>query len=278
MSAESNPTPSEGSKKESWLKTIVGVGPIQGPLNFVLILIFGIGIGFVICISSLISFPFIYEPLIGGAVRETIAAIPTPTLQPTYTLMPTYTPYVVMPVIPISQTASITPSLTPSKTPTPTCAFAGQTDDETIHNLINAEASAANSQSIDTIVAIFSPDAVFEDYAQNGSNGSPPKTWIGPLVRYKDDLFINAKLKDVQNFDISKAGSSSDGNTAWYTSGSKGFYLSKGDWQEFNNGSLVGKNKTQYGSNHWTLQRKPDGCWAIFRFAFNAGHISFPPQ
>lgn len=172
-------------------------------------------------------------------------------------------------------TSSSTPSQTQTLTPTPLCPYAADTDDETIQALIAAEAEAVNRKSIDIILAIFSSDAVFTDYAV--PSGQPPHTWFGPIARYKDDLFKNTDLSDVVNFDILPAGPGILGDTAYYTSGSKGSYRSGDKWVTFFNGSKVGEDSTPYGSNHWTLHRNSNGCWVIARFDFNAGHIPFPP-
>lgn len=188
-----------------------------------------------------------------------LTTTPSPTTTPTPTATPTLTP-------------TTTSTSTPTPTPTPTCPYEGETDNETIVNLIQAEATAANTKSITITQNIFSPDAIFTDYAQK-----PPKTWYGPLARYGDDLFKFVDFKEVEHFDILPVGQGIAGNMAWYTSGSKGFYKTSGsDWQEMFNGSLVSTPPTEFGSEHWTLTKNRVGCWVITQMDFNAGLIPFP--
>ncbi len=169
-----------------------------------------------------------------------------------------------------------TPISTPAPTFTsiPACPYQGKTDHETIVNLIQAEAEASNTKSIAIMQTIFAPDAIFYDEAPN-----PPKLWVGPLARYRDDLFKTTDFKDVEHFDILPVGQGIAGNMAWYTSGSKGFYkINGGEWQAFSNGSLVSTTPppTAHGSEHWILEKNSAGCWAIMQMEFNAGHIPFP--
>lgn len=150
------------------------------------------------------------------------------------------------------------------------CPYQGRNDDETIKNLIRAEADAVNRESLDTILAIFAPDASI----QEGDDGP---TWNSPLARYRDDLFENVDFKDVEHFDISQVKWALDGDQAWYASGSRGFLNVGDEWQSFVNGSLISDPPTEYGSDHWTFRRNSQGCWVIVRLAFNAGHVPFPP-
>ena len=179
-------------------------------------------------------------------------------------------------------TSTPSPTSTPTPTPDPlstatftVCRIQEMTDEETIVKLIRAEADASNEEDIAVMQSIFTPDAVFSDYVSFPSN--PPQLWVGVLARYQDDLFKNADFKQVEHFDILPVGEGISGDMAWYTSGSKGFYrIIGGDWQEFNNGSLVSIPPTQYGSEHWILKKNSDGCWVIVQMEFNAGHVKFP--
>jgi ketosteroid isomerase-like protein len=165
-----------------------------------------------------------------------------------------------------------TPTISPTITSTPyICPFQGQTDGETIVNLIEAEAAAVNDKDLDTIKNIFAPDAVIYDYVT-------PKEWSGPLARYRDDLFQTMDFRDVEHFDILPVGLGIDGDTAYYTSGSQGDYRKIGEssWTFFFNGSLTSTPRAEFGSDHWTLKKDNNGCWFIVRMDINAGHIPFP--
>jgi hypothetical protein len=171
-------------------------------------------------------------------------------------------------------TSTPIPTPAPTFTSTPACPYQEKTDHETIVNLIQAEAEASNTKSIAIMQTIFAPDAIFYDDAPD-----PPKSWAGPLARYKDDLFAYTDLKDEEHFDILPVGPGIAGNMAWYTSGSKGFYrINGGVWTEFFNGSLVSTPPTQYGSEHWILKKNSIGCWTIIQMEFDAGHEEFPPK
>jgi len=165
------------------------------------------------------------------------------------------------------QNSPLSPIFVPTSTPY-RCPYKSQTDHETIIKLIEAEAAAVNTKDAGIILAIFAPDAVFHDHAS-----APSKEWNSPIKRYQDDLFKTMEFQSVDHFDISLA--EIIGNTAYYTSGSKGYYrVGNGDWVEMLNGSLT---STQYGSEHWVLQKNTNGCWVIVQMDFNAGHIKFPP-
>lgn len=194
---------------------------------------------------------------------------------PTTTPTPLLPPSTEIPATTHTPTSTPTPFHTPTLIPTPPCPYAAGTDDETIRALIAIEAEAVNRKSIDIILTIFSAEAVFVDNAVPA--GQPPRTWFGPLARYKDDLFMNTDLRDTSHFDILPAGPGIVGDTAYYTSGSKGSYRSGDNWEPYFNGSKVGEEPTLYGSDHWTLRRDSNGCWAIVRLDFNAGHVPFPP-
>ena len=176
----------------------------------------------------------------------------------------------------LSSTHTPQPTITPVPTITPTqfiCPFQGQTDEETIVNLIQAEAIAVNTKDLNIIMTIFAPNAAFYDYALVPPKESPEE-WIGPDDRYEKVLFRTTEFREVEHFDIYSVGSGIDGNPAYYISGSKGSYRIGGEeWRNFNNPSTP---STQYGSDHWVLQKNNNGCWVIIRMDFNAGHIKFP--
>jgi hypothetical protein len=146
------------------------------------------------------------------------------------------------------------------------------TDDGTIVGLIQAEAIASNAKDISIIQAIFDPGAIFYDFASD-----PAKSWNGPLARYQDDLFSITDFQNMEHFDILPVKPGISGDTAYYTSGSKGEYrIDGGDWNRFFNGSLVSRPSTQYGSEHWILKKNSTGCWSIVQMEFNAGEERFP--
>jgi len=165
------------------------------------------------------------------------------------------------------------PPLTFTSTPY-ICPFQGQTDNETIVNLIQAEAVAVNTKDLDIILKIFAANAEFYDYVTK-----PPRIWNGPHERYKEDLF-KTEFSEVKHFDILPAGLGIDGDRAYYISGSMGYYKSEGTWEYFFNGSSKSMPPTptaKFGSDHWVLQKNNNGCWVIIRMEFNAGHEEFPP-
>lgn len=176
------------------------------------------------------------------------------------------------PTLPVPTLAVPAPTLAPpTATAAPPCPYAGRTDDDTIRQLIQAEAEAVNGQSLDVITAIFAPDAVITDYAGQ-------RSWPSPLARYQDYLFREFQFRAVEHFDIVAVGQDTAGAAVWYTSGSRGYYQEgQGSWQTFFNGSLISQPRTDYGSDHWTFGRTSAGCWMITRFDLNAGHIAFPP-
>jgi hypothetical protein len=199
----------------------------------------------------------------------------TGTLTPTLTLTPTST---ITLTPPLTSTTSFTPTptLSPTVTLAPTltseivvnCPYQGINDNQTIINLIQMEAVASNTKDMSIIQSIFSSDAVFHDYSTE-----PSKTWIGPKVRYQDDLFRNTDLQKVEHFDILPAGNGIVGDRATYTSGSKGEYRAGDTYVPFINGS---SKTTKYGSDHWILGKNDQGCWVIEELDINAGHVQFP--
>ncbi len=152
------------------------------------------------------------------------------------------------------------------------CPFEADTDAETIVRLIRAESEAVNCENISIIQAIFAEDAIIRD-AANGNE------WHDPMARYQT-LFANLDFRDLTHFDILPAGPGITETVAYYISGNNGQYKGGGGkWQDIYNGSTLDHlgPPTQYGSDHWTLQRNSAGCWVITEFTFNAGHIPFPP-
>jgi len=83
------------------------------------------------------------------------------------------------------------------------------------------------------------------------------------------------EFQNVEHFDILPAGQGIVGDTAYYTSGSRGKYRGIGAvaFNTFNNGSSL---TTQYGSDHWILRKNDKGCWVIFRMELNAALVQFP--
>ncbi len=155
----------------------------------------------------------------------------------------------------------------------PQCAYKRDTDDATIKALINAEADAASSKNMDVLSIIFSEKALFSDYG-----GDILKQATGPVAHYEENLFVNYELKDVRHFDIMPAVPARNGDLAYYTSGSGGYYRTLKpalkDWLSLSKGSI---KTTKYGSDQWTLQKDSFGCWIIVKFNFNAGDHPFPP-
>jgi hypothetical protein len=203
----------------------------------------------------------------GPAYIQALEKTPIPTSTATIELHPTNTPN--REPSPSATSTEIPPTLT--ATPY-ICPYQGKTDEETIVNLIKAEADAVNIKSLDIILAIYSPNAIIYQY-----DTEPPKIWNGPVDRY-GNLFTTTTFKDVEHFDILPAVPVLAGETeAYYTSGSRGSYRTEGgDWIPFNNGSLISPTPTQYGSDHWTLKKDEKGCWLIVKMDFNASHIKFP--
>jgi hypothetical protein len=215
-----------------------------------------------------------------ATLNSTATLTSTATLDSTATFTSTV-PLTSTPAFTSTSDLTSTPTFTstPSFTSTPTfgpvpyaCPYQGGTDNETIVGLIQAEAIASNTKDISIIQAIFDPDAIFYDFAFE-----PTKSWNGPLARYADDLFTTTDFKNVEHFDILPVEPGISGDTAFYTSGSKGYYRINGaDWNKFFNGSLESKPSTQYGSEHWILKKNSSGCWAIVQMEFNAGNEKFP--
>jgi hypothetical protein len=168
-------------------------------------------------------------------------------------------------------TNTTSPRLTDTPSPTQfSCPYQGFTDNQTIEKLIKAEAQASNTKSMQIMQDIFSADAIFRDYAT-----IPATIFIGPIERYQNDLFKFTDLRDVEHFDILPAGNGIDGDMATYTSGNRGQFRMVGyeEWKEFYNGSI---KSAEFGSDHWVLKKDQHGCWRIYEFDFNAGHVPFP--
>lgn len=160
-----------------------------------------------------------------------------------------------------------TPEISASASPNP-CPYQGNDDEESITNLIMAEAQAANEENMQIIQQIFRGDATITDAVTN-------ETWANPISRYRDTLYAAVDFSEVNHFDILPAAIYE--NTAYFTSGSRGKYRPQGgDWQEFFNASKISSPKTEYGSDHWVLEKNNSGCWQITHFEFNAGPIRFP--
>jgi len=173
-------------------------------------------------------------------------------------------------ILTLLEKTTMTPS-SPAVSPMPAsvnCPYLGENDQKTFENLIQAEAQAVNTKSIDIIQQIFTQDATFYD-ALTG------ESWNGPLTRYRDTLFVAAEFRNVTHFDILPL--QIYDNLAYVISGSQGdFHRSGQDWQTFFNGSKISNPKTDYGSDHWMLVKNTAGCWQIQWLEFNAGAVSFP--
>ena len=152
----------------------------------------------------------------------------------------------------------------------PHCPYQGKTDEGTIKNLIQAESQAANSQDIEIIKNIFSPNARITKW-----NGNNKDEWNDPVIYYQL-LFQQNEFKNAEHFNILPVESGITQGVAWYVSGSRGSYRTKPSttWNEYINLSIPG---TRYGSDHWVFRKDNKGCWSIANFAINAGDVQFPP-
>jgi hypothetical protein len=153
------------------------------------------------------------------------------------------------------------------------CPYQADNDMNTIKRLIEAEAEAVNIENISIIHDIFAPDATIHD------KDNTPEDFPPPITRY-NKLFAETDYRDAEHFDIEEK---VIGAVAYFTSGSRGEYrVGSGDWMKYCNGSSgpgsTYCSPTDYGSDHWTLQKNSFGCWEITEFSFNAGHVPFPPQ
>jgi hypothetical protein len=197
-----------------------------------------------------------------------------PDITPTATLesTPTFTSTSTFTSTPTS-TSTSTFTVTPTINPTPyVCPYQGANDNETIVRLIQAEAIASTTKDMSIIQAIFDPEAIFYDFAS-----ATPGSWDGPLARYQDYLFTTTDFKKMNYFDILPVDPGISGDTAFYTSGSQGYYrMEGGDWIPFFNGSLESIDSTKYGSEHWILKKNGNGCWVIVQMEFHAGDEKFP--
>jgi len=201
--------------------------------------------------------------VIGVVVAAIITAVIGPIIvEQMHKTVPTITPII----------TTEAPSIAAITTPLFICPYQGQTDNETISSLIQAEAVAANTKDLSIILAIFDPNALFYD-----CDPTRLKQWNGPIERYRDDLFKTTDLQGVEHFDPSPVGSGIGSDIAYYVSGSKGNYrIGGGNWTYFFNGSKISEPSTQFGSEHWILKKDNNGCWVITQMEFNAGHIEFP--
>ena len=182
-------------------------------------------------------------------------------------------------------TVTPSPSNTPTRTSTPTpipCPFQGNTDLETLVNLINTEAEAANTKYISLIQSIFAPNALIRD-RQFDPGVSPPvttplpqKIWNSPDERYtaSKGLFNTTSYRSATHTDPMVVGSGITATQAWLVTGSTGEYQDGNIWKPYDNPS---KLKSAYGSDHWTFGKNSAGCWVIVRYDFDASHIPFPP-
>lgn len=231
------------------------------------------------CLAQIsITFTFgIIVVVIASGFPALLSVISTSTPTPTATFTPTFT-----------HTPTPTSAFTPSATPTLTvasCPYQGEDDDQTIRNLIEEEAIAANmgDGGMKIMDTIFSPYALIRDFAVPTS--APPKKWAGPEAHQQYNNSNGTQVRNVVHFEITPVANGITGSMATYISGSMGEYIDNTtpNWTPFRNGSKVkypthnGETipATDYGSEHWVL-RKDMGCWKIIQFDYNAGHIKFP--
>ncbi len=155
--------------------------------------------------------------------------------------------------------------------PIPPCPYQAQTDMETIDRLIQAEGEAVVREDISLIRAIFVPDAIIR-------RGDTGEQWNNP-VTYYTNLFSALDFTQATHYGIQPAGPGITESVAYFTSGSRITYGPTGATPVFqdNPPTPPASPSTQYGSEHWTLQKNRAGCWQITELVFNADHISFPP-
>jgi hypothetical protein len=166
----------------------------------------------------------------------------------------------------VNVTVADLPVLTP---PLPPCyRYQRATDDETIRLLIDKEAEAANTEDISIILVIFDPDAIIR-------RGDTEEHWPSP-EKYYEPAFANADFKGARHFGIEMVRSADGSTVLYYVSGSEGEYKTGDNWQSYYNASRSNP-PPPYGSEHWTFKKNSAGCWVITEFAFNSGHIVFPP-
>jgi uncharacterized membrane protein YeaQ/YmgE (transglycosylase-associated protein family) len=142
-----------------------------------------------------------------------------------------------------------------------TCRYGGATPVASIELVIQAEAEAAKSKDISIIQAIFAKEAIVRD-------GSSGQLWNDPIARY-ETLFNNTTFTNAEHLEIQPAGPGNKSTIAWFTSASRGSYVSNIDSQphSYDNPPLA---------DHWTLSKNSMGCWVITNFTFNAKDIPFP--
>jgi ketosteroid isomerase-like protein len=208
--------------------------------------------------AIIIGLATILASLIGSLVDR---PRPTPTSAPTFTQAAT--------PVPTDRVVSLLPPTMPAAAIS--CPIEGKTDHDTIVSLIQAEAAAVNQKDFELIKDIFDPAAVFFDRAE------PEREWRSPRARYEQDLFLTTTVTGAEHFDIQRAEPGIVGDTAYYTSGSRGIVQNnEGTVEPYNNPSSPSGPPGQYGSDHWTLRKNSQGCWLIVRFEFNAAHMKFP--
>jgi hypothetical protein len=161
-----------------------------------------------------------------------------------------------------TSTPSHMPTMTPTPTLIPTCPYQADNDKDTIRRLVHAESEAVKRKDISIIKAIFAEHAIIQD----GANSE--QKWNDPVVRY-ETLFAETTFTEAIHFEAQPVGDGITVTIAWFTSGSKGEYVT-GDGHS-------GSYDNPACSDHWTFEKNRSGCWVITRFTFNACLIPFPP-
>jgi len=146
----------------------------------------------------------------------------------------------------------------------PTCEPCRRSRDaDAITCLIEAEGQAVLDEDLTIIRSIFADGATVRD-AGSG------KQWDDPVMHYAQ-VFATVNYTDVVHFDIQSVDPEITGDVAYFTSGSRGSYLTVATppaSHHFEN---------EAGSDHWTFRKDGDRCWVIADFTFNGLHVPFPP-
>ncbi len=161
---------------------------------------------------------------------------PTPTLTPTPTA--TWTP---------TSTATSTPTPTPSTTPTSTPAIVPP--GTAIAQLIRRESEAVVAEDMETIQAIFAPEAV----RINGPNGQP----VNAIEDY-EGVFSTLRFLQAQHANVAIA---VKGDAATATSDSCGSFIVESTDQK------IDYHGPQ--SDRWEFRQRPDGTWLITSLTFS---------
>lgn len=133
------------------------------------------------------------------------------------------------------------------------CPYAGNSDEATITNIIQAEAEAVNKEDISIIRNIFESNALIR-FEGNGTE------WNDPIVHYTEE-FENADVVNAVHFNIQPTGQGIVNDTAWFISGSSGTTIYKdGKRLDYHN---------ELGMDTWVLKKNNLGCWVIVKFTYH---------